>query len=264
MAEKPIWTGAISFGLIYIPVRMYKASDNEGIDFVLVRKKDHCRIRNRRVCETTGEVVPADQIVRGYEYDQGRYIVVEAEDFRRANVRKTQVIEILGFVQENEVDPKFIERPYYLEPDLQAEKGYALLREALKESGKVAIARYVLRTREHLAMLKAEDMVILLNQMRFASEIRPVDGLSLPKKQDVSPREIRMAVKLVDLLSGPWAPEKYHDTYIEDLKALIQQKIEGKAIEEKEEAISFEVSNLFARLNESLELARQGDGRGSG
>jgi DNA end-binding protein Ku len=113
-------------------------------------------------------------------------------------------------------------------------------------------------------MLKAEDMVILLNQMRFASEIRPMDGLSLPKKQEVSPREIRMAVKLVDLLSGPWAPEKFHDTYIEDLKALIQQKIEGKAIEEKEEAISFEVSNLFARLNESLELARQGDGRGSG
>ncbi len=260
MAEKPIWTGAISFGLIYIPVRMYKASNNEGIKFVLVRKSDHCRVRNRRVCETTGEEIPLEQVARGYEYEPGKYIVLDPEDFRRANVRKTQTIEILRFVQESEVDPKYLERPYYLEPDIDADKAYTLLREALKESGKVAIARFVLKTREHLAMIKAEDRLILLNQMRFASEIRPVDGLVMPRKQEVTPREVRMAVKLVDLLTGPWTPEKYQDTYIEDLKALIGQKIEGKEPEEKGEKLTFELANLFARLNESVEAARQGDG----
>lgn len=257
--EKALWTGAISFGLIYIPVRLYKASQSEDSDFVLLHRGDHARIRNRHVSEATGKEVPVREIVRGYEYEKGKYVEIEPEDIYRANVRKTRTIDILSFVDRADVDFRYVERPYYLEPDNDANQSYALLREALKESRKVAVARFVLHTREHLALLQAEDRVIVLNQMRFSGEIRAPEGLSLPRKTEISSRELGMAVKLVDLLSGPWKPEEYHDTYTEDLERMVHQKIEGKQPEYEEEQVIFEVTDLFAKLNESLEKARAGD-----
>jgi DNA end-binding protein Ku len=264
---RPIWSGAISFGLIYIPVRLYNASQDQELDFDLLRRGDLCRIRYSRICEETGEEVDYADIVKGYEYEDGKYVVLEDEDFTRANVRKTRTIDIASFIDAGEIDQKYLEKPYYLEPQKGAEKVYALLREALKNSGKAGVARFVLSTREHLAVIKAEGQVIVLNQMRFPSEIRPTDNLELPEEGGFSERELDMAVKLVDRLTEPWEPGEFHDTYVEDLKHIIQEKINGKELEPvEEEPIPEEVTDLFAKLSESLELAnrRRVDGNGSG
>lgn len=253
---RSIWSGAIRFGLIYIPVKLYKASENESLSFNLLRRQDLCRIRYARICGETGEEVPYEDIVRGYEYDKDEYVVLEDEDFKRANVRKTSTIDIMSFTNLAEIDEKYVERPYYIEPEPEAQEAYALLREALKRSGKVGIGRFVLNTREHLALIKAEDNVIILNQMRFQNEIRSPEGLNLPSSEDVTLRELDMATELIDQLTEPWRPEQYHDTYIEDLQRIIQKKIEGKEpepVEERKEPV--EVTDLFSQLQASLEMA---------
>ncbi len=256
---RSIWSGAISFGLVYIPVRLYSATESNQLDFDLLRRDDLCRIRYVRVCEETGEEVPWDDIVKGYEYEEGRYVVLEDEDFERANVRKTKTIDIVSFVEAKEVDQKYLEKPYYIEPDEGAKPAYALLRAALKASGKAGLARFVLRTREHVALVKAEDELLVLNQIRFASELRSPEPLDLPEKAEVGERELDMALELIDQLSEPWQPRNYRDTYVEDLKAIIQQKIEGRAVElgEEEAAIPAEAEDLFSRLRKSLEMAQK-------
>ena len=260
---RSIWTGAISFGLIYIPVRLYNATEDNAIDFDLLRRGDLCPIRYARVCRDTGEEVPYEDIVKGYQYENGQYVVIEDEDFKRANVRKTQTIDIVNFVNEKDIDAKYLEKPYYLEPQPEAKRVYALLREALKKSGKVGLARFVLRTREHMAILKPEDDLIILDQLRFASELRPPEDLELPKNEEVTKRELDVAIQLIDQLSEPWQPEEYHDTYIEDLMQIIQAKIEGReAVPEEEEPIPVEVTDLFARLTESLQMAKERSQRG--
>jgi DNA end-binding protein Ku len=260
---RSIWSGAISFGLIYIPVRLYTGAQDQSLSFNQLRRGDNCRIRYVRVCKETGEEVPYEDIVKGYEYKKGEYVVLEDEDFERANLKKSKTIEIVNFVDSHEVDEKFLEKPYYLEPDKGAQKVYTLLREALKQSKKVGIARFVLRTREHMALLKAEEEVIVLNQMRFANEVRSPEGLDLPKMDEkVNERELEMAVKLVDQLSESWDPEQYKDTYTEDLMRIIQEKLEGKELEPLgEEPEPIEVTDLFAKLSESLEMAQGKRGR---
>jgi DNA end-binding protein Ku len=259
---RSIWSGAVSFGLIYIPVRLYSASQSQDLDFNLLRRGDKCRIRYARVCRETGEEVPYEDIVKGYEYRKGEYVVLEDEDFERANVKKSKTIDIVSFVNAEEIDEKFLEKPYFLEPDPGAQKVYGLLREALKSSKKVGVARFVLRTREHMALIKAEEDVIVLNQMRFASEIRSPDELDLPKEAGVNEKELDMAVKLVEQLTEPWDPENYRDTYTEDLKRIIQEKVEGRAAEPaEEEPVPIEVTDLFATLSQSLEMAREKKGQ---
>ena len=255
---RSIWSGAISFGLVYIPVSLYNATETEKLDFDLLRRDDRCRIRYARVCGETGEEVPYEDIVKGYEYEEGRYVVLEDEDFERANVRKTQAIDIVAFVDEEEVDLKYMEKPYYLEPEKKARAAYTLLREALKRSGKVGIARFVLRTREHMAMIKPEGNVLLLNRMRFASEIRSTAELELPTEAEVPERELKMALQLIDQLAEPWDPTQYRDTYIDDLQQIIREKIEGRVAERApEEPMPEEVVDLFSRLSESLEMAKK-------
>jgi DNA end-binding protein Ku len=254
---RSIWSGAISFGLIYIPVRLYSASESKTLDFNLLRRGDQCRIRYARVCRETGEEVPYEDIVKGYEYSKGQYVVMEDEDFERAAPRKSKTIDIVNFVEAAEIDTKFLEKPYFLEPDPAAKKVYALLREALKKSQKVGVARFVLRTREHLALIKAEDNVLVLNQLRFADEIRQPDDLELPAEEDLGERELEMAVKLIDQLTEAWQPEQYKDTYTEDLLRIIQEKVEGREIQPAEdEPVPIEVTDLFAKLSESLEMAK--------
>ena len=254
---RSIWSGAVSFGLIYIPVRLYSASQSNELDLDMLRKGDLCRIRYARVCRETGEEVAWEDIVKGYQYKKGEYVVLEDEDFKRANVKKSKTIEIESFVNAEEIDEKFLEKPYFLEPDPGAQKVYGLLREALKKSKKVGVARFVLRTREHMAILKAEEDVIVLNQMRFANELRSPDELDLPKEAGVSDRELDMAVKLVEQLTEPWEPEKFKDTYIEDLMRIIQEKVEGKEVEPVEdEPVPIEVTDLFSKLSQSLDMAR--------
>jgi DNA end-binding protein Ku len=254
---KAIWSGAISFGLVYIPVHLFNATVTQDLDLDMLRKSDLCPIHYAKVCRETGDEVPNDQIVKGYEYRKGEYVVVTDEDLKRANVKKTQTIEIVAFIEAKEVDQKYLEKPYYLEPVKQAAKAYALLREAMRRTDKVGVARFVLRTREHMALLKPEGDVLVLNQMRFASEIKPADGLNLPKKEKPAERELEMAVKLIGQLSEPWKPEQYHDTYIEELKRFIEQKAEGKEpAVHGEEPIPIEVTDLFAKLRESLDQAK--------
>lgn len=257
---RSIWSGALSFGLIYIPIRLYDATKSHTIDFDLLRRADHCRIHYAKVCRETGEEVPKEEIVRGYQYRKGDYVIVEDEDFRRANVHKSQTIDIVSFVDQAEVDQKYMEKPYYLEPVKEAKKAYVLLREALLKSGKAGVARYVMRKREHMALIKPDESVIVLNNMRFADELRAHSELDLPLKgtESVSDKELDMAIRLIEQLSEKWNPQQYKDTYYEELKNVLQQKIEGKVPEPvKPQAAPAAVTDLFSRLSESLRMAQE-------
>lgn len=255
---RPLWTGAISFGLIHIPVKLYSAVIERSLDLDMLRKDDLCPIRYARICRDTGEEVPWEDIVKGYEYKKGDYVVLEDEDFRRADVAKTQTIDVVSFVNVGEVDSVYLEKPFYLEPVKEAGKAYALLREALKKTGRAGLALFVLRNRQHLALLKPEGDLLILNQMRFASEIRMPEGLNLPHETEASKKEIDMAIKLIDELSEPFKPEQFHDTYREELERVIEEKARGKTPEPKgEPPIPTAVPDLMAKLRESLEAARK-------
>ena len=253
---RSIWSGAISFGLIHIPVKLYSASQDQGINFDYLRKQDLCRVQYARVCRSTGEEVPWKDTVKGYEYQKGDYVVLTDEDFKKASPKKTNTIDIADFADEDEIDPKFFEKPYYLEPEKKATKAYILLREALKRSKKVGIARFVLKSKEHMAVLKAEDNILVLNQMRFANEIRKPDELEVPN-EDVNKRELDMAVKLIDQLTTHFKPEDYKDTYTKELQELIDQKVKGEAPKVKKETQEpTEVKDLMESLRASLSQTR--------
>jgi DNA end-binding protein Ku len=255
---RAIWSGAISFGLILIPVKLYTAVEEGGLDLDMLRKQDLCPIGYARVCRNTGEQVPYEDIVKGYQYKKGDYVVLEDEDFKRASVRKTQTIDIVEFVDHREIDAKLLAKPYYLEPTKQARKAYALLREALKKTGKVGVGRFVLRNREHLVTLKPEEDLIVLEQMRFVDEIKKPVGLDLPASDEASDREVEIAIKLIDQLTEPFRAEEFHDTYREELKRVIDEKARGKPlVDEEEKLVPTEVPDLMARLRESLEQARK-------
>jgi DNA end-binding protein Ku len=255
---RSIWSGMISFGLINIPVKMYVATQEQGINFDYLNRKDLSPIRYARVDRSTGEEVAYRDIVRGVEYEKGNYVVLQDEDFRRASVRKTQTIDVVDFTAESAIDIKLLEKPFYLEPAKEARKVYALLREALYRSGKVGVARFVLRTREHMGILKAEGDVIVLDQIRFASEIRKPAGLALPKNEAITDNEIDLALRLIDQLSQPFHPEKFKDTYTEELKSMIENKARGKIRHvHAEKQAPTKVPDLLARLKESLEDAHR-------
>ncbi len=255
---RAIWSGAISFGLILIPVKLYTAVEEGGLDLDMLRKQDLCPIGYARVCRNTGEEVPYEDIVKGYQYRKGDYVVLEDEDFKRASVRKTQTIDIIEFVDHREIDAKLLAKPYYVEPTKQARKAYALLREALKKTGKVGVGRFVLRNREHLVTLKPEEDLIVLEQMRFVDEIKKPVGLDLPAKDEASDREVEIAIKLIDQLTEPFRAEEFHDTYREELKRVIDEKARGKPPKaEEERLVPTEVPDLMAKLRESLDQARK-------
>lgn len=255
---RSFWSGAISFGLIYIPVKLYNASEVSELSFNLLRRKDKSRIKYVRISSDTGEEVPNEEIVKGYEFAKGEYVVLEEEDFKKANVKKTQTIDIVTFVDASKVDHKLYEKPYYLEPVKGAAKAYALLRDALARSGKVGVGRFVLRNRETMGIVKPEGAVIVLNQMRYSSEIRDPGELTLPGVGEVSAQELALAENLIETLTGEWKPEDYTDTYDEDLKRIIQAKIDGREPEAQAEVpIPIEVTDLFAKLSQSLEKAKQ-------
>jgi DNA end-binding protein Ku len=247
----------INFGLINIPVRLYPATKEREVDFSYLRKKDLCPVRYARVCRATGEEVPYKDIVRGFQYRKGDYVVLQEEDLRRAGVRAAGALQVTEFVDEREVDLKLLEKPFYLEPDTDARKEYALLREVLLRSKKVAVARYVLKTREHLGILKAEEDVIVLNQLRFQEELRSTSGLDLPKDETITADELSLALKLINSLSASFHAENYRDTYTRELKQVIEEKARGKLPREKpeEKPPPAKVPDLLARLKESLDYA---------
>ena len=256
---RAIWKGSISFGLVNIPIALYPATRREELKFRLLRKSDLSPVNYKRVAEKDGREVPWDQIVKGYEYDKGKYVVLKDEDFQRVDVEATQTVDIQDFVDLEEIDPMFFYKPYYLEPQKGGDKAYALLRDALKDSNKVGIAKVVIKTREYLAGVKPEDGALVLELMHFAEELADPSKLNVPKKVDVGKREINMATALIDSMSSKWNPEKYRDEYREALMEVIEEKVEagGKEIEEKPKKAPTptKVIDLVSVLQKSLEQA---------
>ena len=252
---RSIWTGSISFGLVNIPVKMYSGSESRhGLDLDMLHKEDHSPIRYAKICREDGEEVPYEDIVKGYEYKEGDYIILTNEDFKKANVKKTQTIDIKQFVDEKEIDSRYYEKPYILEPGKGAERAYALLRDSLERSGKIALAKYVMRARDNMAAVKPLGQALVLNQMRFPSDIRNPKDLNFPDKQSSSAEEIKMALALIDQLTKPFIPEDWHDTYTEELEEIIEQKAKGKKPKARgKEPQDTKIKDLMSTLKASLE-----------
>jgi DNA end-binding protein Ku len=229
---KAIWKGAIGFGLVNIPVKLYSASQRSELDLDMLDKKDHAHIRFRRVNEKTGREVDFKNIVKGYKY-RGDYIIVEDKDFLAASPKKSALIEITNFVKQEEIEAIFFESPYYLVPEKSGNKAYTLLLEALEKSKKAGIGSFVLRSKEHLCVLSPVKNVIVLNTIRYAEEIRDISALDLPKQTKPKPTELKMAMSLIDQLSSAFKPEKFKDTYTSDLMKLIKAKANTKGKKKK-------------------------------
>jgi DNA end-binding protein Ku len=254
---RAIWKGSISFGLVNIPIALYPATRREELKFRLLRKSDLSPVNYKRVAEKDGKEVSWDEIVKGYEYEKGKYVVLKDEDFERVDLEATQTVDIQDFVDQAEIDPMFFYKPYYLEPQKGGDKAYALLRDALEKSKKVGIAKVVIKTRQYLASVKPKDGALVLELMHFAEELADPSKLHLPKRVEVGKREINMATALIDSMSSKWKPEKYRDDYREALMEVIEEKVEagGKEIEEKPKKAPkpTKVIDLVSVLQKSLE-----------
>ncbi len=255
--SRAIWKGSISFGLVNIPIALYTATRREEMKFRLLRKSDLSPVNYKRVAEKDGKEVPWDQIVKGYEYEKGRYVVLKDEDFQRVDLEATQTVDIQDFVDQEEIDPIFFYKPYYLEPQKGGDKAYALLRDALKDTNKVGIAKVVIKTRQYLGGVKAADGALVLELMHFADELADPEKLHVPKKMEVGKREMNMARSLIDSMTSKWEPERYKDDYREALMEVIEEKVEagGKEIEEKPRKAPkpTKVIDLVSVLQKSLE-----------
>ena len=256
---RAIWKGSISFGLVNIPIALYPATRKEELRFRLLRAKDLSPVNYKRVAETDGKEVPWDEIVKGYEYEKGKFVVLKDEDFQRVDLEATQTVDIQDFVDVDEIDPMFFYKPYYLEPQKGGDKAYVLLRDALEASKKVGIAKVVIKTRQYLAGVKPEDGVLVLELMHFAEELADTGKLHVPKKLEPRKKEMDMAKALIGSMSAKWNPEKYRDDYREALMEVIEEKVEagGKEIEEKPKAkkAPTKVIDLVEVLQKSLEQA---------
>lgn len=253
---RSLWTGAIGFGLVNIPVKLYSATQQSELDLDMLDKKDHSNIKFKRVNEKTGKEVAWQNIVRAYNYD-GHYVVLDEDDFKKASPEKTKMIEIAEFVEETEVDSMFYETPYYLEPQKGGEKAYVLLRDALKKTGKTGLSTFVLRTKESLGLIKPSGKLLILQKIRYAQEIREAEDLKIPESQPKAP-ELKMAVTLIDQLSGKFNISKYKDTYADELMKLIEAKAKGKKIPAPTMKVVHSSSkDLMEQLKASLETKRK-------
>ncbi len=250
-----IWKGAISFGLVTIPVTLHSAvREQGGISFNQLHAKDKSRIRYKKVCEREGKEVPAAEIVKGYEYEKGKYVVISDEELEQAERATSRSFEIAAFVKEDDVDPRYFDKPYYLAPMPGGEKAYALLRETMERTGSLGVGSFVLRKKTHLAGLKAVGDALVLELMRYERELVDVRELHIPEVKDLRPQELKMAEQLVENLSEPFEPGKFRDVYTESLMKVIQAKLKGKkpAVAEADEPDTSGVIDLMARLQESI------------
>ncbi|MHB0992451.1 MAG: non-homologous end joining protein Ku [Burkholderiales bacterium] len=263
MAAHLIWKGSISFGLVHIPIGLYSAEQNKQLSFTLLDQKDMAPVGYRHINKNTGKEVAWNDIVKGYEYDKDKFVVLGADDFRRANVSATQTIDIVDFVDPAEISPIYFEKPYFLEPLKKSEKSYALLYETLTQTQRIGIANIVIHTRQHLAAVLPRDNVLILNLLRFHDELRDPATISTPvenrQNTSITQKELDLAKQLVEGMTGTWTPEKYHDTYRDDLLALIDEKIAAGRTEDIAEPVpektprSGEVIDLMALLKRSVE-----------
>ncbi len=253
---RAIWSGAIGFGLVNIPIKLYSAVQQSELDLDMLDKKDHANIKFQRVNANTGKEVAWGNIVKGYKMDD-RYIVLENEDFERASPEKTKIIEIAEFTDETEIDSIYYETPYYLQPDKNGAKAYMLLLEALEKSGKVGLGSFVLRNRESLVVIKPYNGVLLLNKIRFAEEIRDVDEIKIPKATN-KPAEMKMAMQLIDQLTQEFDITRYKDTYSANLMKVIKEKAKGKKPAKPQMRVVHSRSrDLMEQLKASLEPAKK-------
>ena len=259
---RALWKGAISFGLVNIPIELHTAVRNHRPKFRMLHAKDKSPVRFERVCIRDGHPVAWEDLVKGYEYAKGHFVVLTKEDFQTAAVEKTRTVDIIDFVKADEIDDRFFETPYYLVPAKGGERAYALLREAIRESGRIGIAKFILRDSQHLSAVEVIENAIVLTVMRFADELVDVKQFDLPGDSGIRKPELDMAKALVGNLAAAWDPEKYTDEYRENLMKVIQAKVKGKKIDlaPAEEPRQAEVVDLMERLRRSLE---QGGGKGA-
>ena len=261
---KALWRGGISFGLVNIPVRLFSGSVTHRIDLDMIRKKDQCAIQFVRVCKKDGKEVPWEDIAKGYRKEDGDYVILDKEDFAKAMPEKTQTIDIFEFVLEDEIPSQYLEKPYIVEPEKAAAKTYALLRAALKKSGKVGLAKFVLRSTEHLGILKVEDDAILLIQIRFDQDLRDPSEAKIPTNIKIEKKELDMAMNIIDQLTEKFEPEKYKDTYKDELLKLIKKKSKepkgkkpaAKETTAKPKASKTAADDLLEQLKASLEAIK--------
>lgn len=223
---RAIWKGSISFGLVSIPISLFPATQREELKFRMLRKSDLSPINYKRVAEADGKEVPWDQVVKGYEYQKGEFVIVTDEDFERADVKATQTVDIMNFVKIDEINPIFFYKPYYMQVEKGGEKAYTLLRNALETSGRIGIAKVVIKTRQHLAAIKAQENGLMLELMHFPEELVDVSEFKTPAAHTASKPEINMAGQLIQSMATKWDPEQYHDDYHESLKKMIEEKIQ--------------------------------------
>ncbi|MFZ5476965.1 MAG: Ku protein [Myxococcota bacterium] len=256
--SRVIWKGHVSFGLVQIPVNLHPATQDDDLDFTLLDKRNMSPIGYRKVNKSTGEEVPGDEIVRGYAWEEGEYVLVTDEELKAANPAATQSIDIVAFVDGDQLDPRWFVRPYYVAPTKRSAKAYALLRETMRRTGKIGIAKVVLRTRQYVAALMVRGDILVLELLRYAAEVRGTQEFDLPGRDvEVGEKELKMAELLVQTLATDWDPSQYEDEYRKDVLALIEQKARTgvtaprRAVEEGEEA--GEVVDIAALLKKSVE-----------
>ena len=258
-----IWTGALSFGLVNIPVEVHTAVRDTRPHFRLLHAKDRSPINYERVCQKDGQTVAWDDLVKGYEYEKGRFVVLTKEDFAAAALEKTRRIDILDFVNAEEIDDRFFDKPYYLTPGKGGDMAYGLLREAIRESGRIGIAKFILRDVQHLAAVEVVDEALVLSTLRFADELVDADTLKLPTRSPARKKELEMATTLVESLASEWNPDKYTDDYRENLMRVIKAKMKGKSADlvSDEPPRDAKVIDLMERLRQSLDASGRRGGR---
>ncbi|MGI8891752.1 MAG: Ku protein, partial [Chthoniobacterales bacterium] len=262
-AMRAIWKGSISFGLVNIPIALYPATRREDLKFRLLREADLSPVNYKRVAEKDGKEVPWEKIVKGYEYEKGKFVVLNEKDFQRVDLEATQTVEIQDFVDLEEIDPMYFYKPYYLEPQKGGDKAYVLLRETLEKTKKVGIAKVIIKTRQYLAGVKPLKHALVLELMHFSEELSEAEKLNVPKKLEPGKREVDMAKALVESMTTKWDPTKYKDDYRDALLEVIEEKVEagGKEIEGKpreKKPTSSKVIDLVAVLQESLAQSQIG------
>lgn len=272
--QRALWKGAISFGLVHIPVELFSAEKRHELNLTMLDRKDFAPIGYRRINKKTNKEVAWENIVKGYEYEDDQYVVLSEEDLKRANVKATQTIDIVAFVEAQRIPASYYEQPYYLVPTKGGDKVYALLRETLRQAGKIGVAQIVIRTKQHLAALYPMDQAIVLNTLRYHDEIRPVEEHALPAKSikaaGLSDKELKMALSLVEGMTEDWNPKQFHDSYRDDVMGLIKKKIKSnqtKTITLPDETgtapPSAKVIDLMALLKRSIETKNTKSGSGA-
>jgi DNA end-binding protein Ku len=254
-----IWKGSITFGLVSIPVELRSAVRSDNLSFRMLHEEDLSPIKYERICAADGQPVPWGEIVKGYEYTKGKFVVMTDDDFKAAALETSKVIDIIDFVKESEVDPRYFETPYFLLPTKGGEKAYALLREAIRQTGSIGIGKIIIRQTQHLAGVKVVGDAIVLEIMRFANELVDTSEFTFPKADAIRPQELQMAEQLIGNLAEPFEPAKYTDDYRANLMRIIKAKMKGKKVtfeEPEREPADAGVIDLMSRLRESLEQGK--------